>query len=344
MADTQRRLNPHVMHPFLLGGISVPPGERSDIKVKISELYTAIPVTIPLTVVHGALPGPRVFVTAAVHGNEINGIEMVRRIRASVDPARLRGTLMLVSIANPIAFMNQTRDLPDGRDLNRFFPGRELGSMASHIAAALFEKVVRRCDLGIDLHTAAAGRTNLPHVRADMRYPQVRRLAVAFGCEVVFDMAGEPGMLRHAATRAGVPTIVYESGEPLKFQQALVTQGVLGIQNCLAELGMYAFERSSPHVQIMVEDHKWIRADKGGIVLMQVRPGEVVEKGDDIAVTVKPFGDEVGRVKAPYSGLVVGTTTIPMAIPGSAICHLVKLGSRYKYLKLALKKKALIFE
>src|SRR5262245_4752810 len=186
MVDTLRRLKPEIPMPFELGGISILPGERGDLRVKISELYTAVPVMIPLTIVNGAKAGPRLFITAAIHGNETNGIEMVRRIRAEVDPLKLRGVLLLVAIANPIAFMNMSRDLPDGRDLNRFFPGRASGSMASHIAASLFDKVIRRADYGIDLHTAAAGRTNLPHVRADLSFPQVRRLASAFGSEVVF--------------------------------------------------------------------------------------------------------------------------------------------------------------
>ncbi|HTF57541.1 MAG TPA: succinylglutamate desuccinylase/aspartoacylase family protein [Planctomycetota bacterium] len=344
MVDTKRRDNPHVATPFELGGITVIPGERSDIRVKISELYTAVPVTVPLTVVNGAAPGPRLFVTAAIHGNEINGIEIVRRIRAEVDPQILRGTLLLVAIANPIAFMNLSRDLPDGRDLNRFFPGRDLGSMASHIAAALFDKVIRRADYGIDLHTAAAGRTNLPHVRADMKFPQVRRLAAAFGCEVVFDIAGEKGMLRNAATRLGIPTIVYEAGEPLKFQLGPIEQGVTGVKNVMNELGMYEFPRVSPHFQVNVDDHKWIRAEKGGIMMLQIKPGDLVDKGDVIAINTKPFGAEVMRLKAPHAGLVVGISTMPMVIPGSAVCHLVKLGSRLRPLRAMLKKKPLRFE
>jgi predicted deacylase len=344
MVDTQRRIRPDVPIPFELGGISILPGERGDLRVKISELYTAVPVMIPLTIVNGATPGPRLFVTAAIHGNETNGIEMVRRIRADVDPLKLRGVLLLVAIANPIAFMNMNRDLPDGRDLNRFFPGRAEGSMASHIAAALFNKVIKRADFGIDLHTAAAGRTNLPHVRADLGFPQVRRLASAFGCEVVFDMPGEKGMLRHAATKLGIPTIVYEAGEPMKFQQNLIARGVTGIRNVMAELGMYEFARESPPFQVIIDDHKWIRAQRGGILMMQIKPGDLVEKGDVLAVHTKPFGAEVMRLKAPYSGLVVGTTTMPMAIPGAAVCHLVKLGSRLRPMKAMLKRKALVFE
>ncbi len=332
------------MKPFELAGMKVSPGRRKDLKVRISEFYTATPVFIPVTVIHGRSPGPVLYVTAAVHGNEINGLEMVRQVRMAVDPRRLRGTVILVMIANPIAFLTMTRDLPDGRDLNRYFPGRERGSMASHIADMIFTKIVRRADYGIDLHTASAGRTNLPHVRADMKRPVLRRMAAAFGCEVIFDMAGEEGTLRRAATQAGVPTIVYEAGEPLKFQTALIRRGVEGIRNVLADLKMAEFDRASPAFQIIVDDHRWIRAERGGILMMKVKPGDVIEKGQDIAVNTKPFGTELRRLKAPYSGLVVGTATVPMAIPGSAVCHLVALDARFLRLKKILERQGLPFE
>lgn len=332
------------MKPFEIAGMKVGSGRRKDVKVRISEFYTATPVFIPVTVLHGTRPGPVLYLTAAVHGNEINGVEMVRQVRLAVDPRSLSGTLILVVIANPIAFLNMSRDLPDGRDLNRFFPGRDRGSMASHIADALFTKIVRLADYGIDLHTAATGRTNLPHVRTDMRSPVLRRLATAFGCEVIFDMAGEEGTLRRAASEAGVPTIVYEAGEPLKFQKNLIRRGVEGIKNVLADLRMAEFERTSPDFQIVVDDHRWIRAVKGGILQVNVKPGDIVEKGADIAVNTKPFGTEVSRVRAPHTGLVVGCTTLPMVIPGSAICHLVSLGTRDRVLRKVLERRGLPFE
>ena len=334
----------HKRTPFEIVGIPVLPGTRKDIHIKITELYTATPVFIPLTVVHGAHAGPTLFITAAVHGDEINGVEMVRRIRADVEPAQLHGTLLLVSVANPIAFLTQSRDLPDGRDLNRFFPGRKEGSMASYIARHIFRKIIRRADWGIDLHTAARGRTNLPHVRADMRVQAVRRLAHAFGCEVIFDMEGEKGMLRTAATRAGIPTIVYECGEPLKFQKNLIRKGIDGIKNTLADLGMYPFPRVSPLFQFLVEDYRWIRAQKGGIMLLNVKPGDIIEKGEEIALNTKPFGTAVHRLKAPYTGLVVGCTTLPLVIPGSAVCHLVRLDQRAKTFEKLIRKQRLIFE
>jgi hypothetical protein len=329
---------------FEIAGMRVSPGRRKDVKIRISEFYTASPVFIPVTVIHGREPGPVVYITAAVHGNEINGVEMVRQLRTRVDPHRLRGTIILVLIANPISFLTMSRDLPDGRDLNRFFPGRERGSMASHIAGAIFQKVVKLADYGIDLHTAATGRTNLPHVRADMHRPVLRRFATAFGCEVVFDMPGEEGTLRRAATQAGVPTIVYEAGEPLKFQKNLIRRGVEGIQNVLADLRMCEFPRTSPSFQLVVSDHRWIRAERGGILMLNVRPGDIVEKGADIAVNTKPFGTELHRMKAPYTGLVIGCTTLPMVIPGSAVCHLVPLESRYRVLRKVLDRQGLLYE
>lgn len=330
--------------PFEISGMTVAAGARKDIHLKITELFTATPVFIPVTVIHGAEPGPTLFITAAIHGNEINGIEIVRQIRGAVEAEHLRGTLLLVTVANPIAFLTQTRDLPDGRDLNRFFPGRKEGSMASHIANHIFTKIVRRADWGIDLHTAAHGRTNLPHVRADMRASSVRRLAHAFGCEIIFDMEGDKGTLRSAATKAGIPTIVFEAGEPLKFQQNLIRKGIDGVKNAIAELGMYNFQRVSPLFQFVVDDHRWIRAEKGGIMILNVRPGDIIEKGEEIALNTKPFGTEVNRLKAPYTGLVVGTTTIPMVIPGSAVCHLVKLDHRAQTMKKLMRRQRLSYE
>ncbi len=318
------------MRSFEIAGMQVPPGRRKDLKIRVSELSTATPVFIPVTVLHGRRSGPVLFVTAAVHGDEINGVEIVRRVRAAVDPARLRGTLILVMIANPLGFMAMSRVLPDGRNLNRHFPGRSGGSMASQIAGALFRKVVRISGFGIDLHTATAGRANLPHVRADMRRRKVCRLARAFGREVIFDMRGEEGTLRRVATESGIPTIVYEAGEPLKFQEPAVLRGVEGVRNVLSELGMAGVPPEPPPLQVVVRDHRWIRAKKGGILNLRVKPGDIIETGDTIAVNTKPFGTEVNRLRAPRAGLVVGCTTVPMVYPGAAVCHVVSLDRRQR--------------
>jgi len=269
--------------PFVIAGMQVRAGTRKDVKLRISEQVTSTPVFIPVTVFHGPVPGPRAFVIAAVHGDEINGVEMIRRVRAGLDPRRVRGTIILVPIANTISFMMRQRDLPDGRDLNRSFPGRQRGSMASMVASALFRKIVAGSDFGIDIHTAALGRTNYPQVRGDLRISGVRRLARAFGNEVIIHMRGGEGMLRRAATARGIPTIVYEAGEPLKFQERLVERGVRGIRNVLREMGMTSGARPRTRFQIVVRERTWIRARRGGILILKVRPGDIIEKGTVIA-------------------------------------------------------------
>jgi predicted deacylase len=311
--------------PFRIGRIEIPPGERKDIRLKIGEMYLASPVYIPVTAVHGAAPGPALFVTAALHGDELNGIEMIRQVRATLDPAKLRGRLILVMIANPVSFMLQKRDLPDGRDLNRSFPGRSLGSIAAALANNLFQKVVLKCQYGIDLHTAGRGRINLPHVRANLRTARVRDLAFSFGPEFIIDQPAESGMLRAEARKRGIAVITYEAGEPMKFENDVIETGVRGIWNALGALGMYDAPRHAPPFQIVVDHHRWVRSRKGGILIMHVRPGNVVNRGQVVAHTSRPFGTEQVNIRAPFSGVVISTTTVPTVLPGGAVCHISRL-------------------
>lgn len=310
---------------FSIADTKVPPGVCKDIKIKITELYTATPLFIPVTVINGRQEGVSLFVMATLHGDELNGIEIVRHIRNTTPAYALKGRLILVGIANPISFINQTRDLPDGRDLNRAFPGSKKGSMASQIAYALFETIVSKSDYGIDIHSATRGRSNLPHIRADMRIPGAARIAKAFGTKVIFDLPGETRMLRKVACDRGIPTIAYEAGEPMKFESDVVQDGIKGIRNVMKELGMIAGEKLMPRYQLVVKEHKWIRAERGGILVLKVKPGDVVNKGDPIAFNLKPFGVEQNTLRAPFSGLVVGVTTVPMVIPGSAVAHILKV-------------------
>jgi predicted deacylase len=314
-----------VSKAFRLGRIEIPPGVRKDIRLKIGELIIASPVYIPVTVAHGTEPGPAVFVTAALHGDELNGVEMIRQIRANLDPTRVRGTILLVMIANPISFVLQKRDLPDGRDLNRSFPGRSLGSIASAIAHDLFHKVVVQCQFGIDLHTAGRGRINLPHVRANLKVPKVRELAFAFGPEIIIDQPGEAGMLRVESKKRGIAVITYEAGEPMKFENDVIERGVQGIWNALSSLGAYPYERRAPAFQLVVDHHKWVRSKRGGILILHVKPGDIVRKGQVVAHTSRPFGTEQVNIHAPFSGVVISVTTVPTVLPGGAVCHISRL-------------------
>jgi len=308
-----------------IGGKTVNRGETQEILLKISEFYTAQPVNIPVTVVRGIEPGPRVVLTAAIHGDELNGVEVVRTIMTELDPSRLKGTVLCTPVINRWGFLSHSRYLPGRRDLNRHFPGDPAGNIAARVAHKVFTEIVQRAEYGIDLHTAGLGRTNLAHVRADMDDEKTRRMAKAFGTEIIMDQIAGAGTLRHAATRAGIPTIILEAGETFRFQRRMVAKGVAGVRNVLRSLGMIEGEVQEPRFQVIVKVAEWIRAERGGILDIRVRPGDLIYEGNDIAVVTTPFGREVTTLKSPLTGLAIGITTIPLVQPGDAICHIAKL-------------------
>jgi predicted deacylase len=308
-----------------LGGRIIRRGTAGQIFLKVSEYYTATPVNLPVTVVHGASRGPTLFLTAAVHGDELNGVEVVRRVMTTTAPESLRGTLICVPVVNRIGFLSHSRYLPGHQDLNRCFPGDPRGNSAARFAAVVFHEVVMRSRYGIDLHTASHGRTNLPHVRADMSDPKVRKAARAFGSEIIVDTKGPASTLRAAATRAGVPTLIFEAGETFRFQPGMVARGVRGVRNVMAALRMLAVPPREPRFQVVVKVSEWVRAPRGGIADVRVRPGEIVYAGQPIASITNPFGREVSSVLSPLTGLVLGITTVPMVNPGDAVCHVAKL-------------------
>jgi predicted deacylase len=319
-----------------IGGVAVAPGESKEIRLKLSESYGSTPVFMPVTVVRGALPGPAVFFTAAVHGDEINGVEIVRQLTYSLDPQRLRGAVVCVPIVNIPGFNNRSRYLPDGRDLNRSFPGDAQGSQAARVAHLVFSEIIKKCAFGIDFHTATNGRANMPHIRADVDDEEARRLAKAFGPNVILHGKGSRGSLRREATGAGVPTLVFEAGEAGRFERRTVRIGLEGALNVLAELKMLETERREPAYQVIVKTGEWVRADRGGIFNLTAEPGDLVYANDELGVISNPFGRELKSVRAPFTGLVVGVTVNPLVNPGSPICHIVKLDKTLPRVERAL--------
>jgi predicted deacylase len=311
--------------PFRVGSIEVARGVRKDVRLKVSEQTHSGPLHIPVTVIHGARAGPALFVTSTIHGDELNGIEVVRRLRQIVDPARLAGTLALVAIANPVSFILQQRGLPDGRDLNRCFPGRRRGSIGSAIAYDLFRKVISRCTAGIDLHTAGRGRSNLPHLRADLRDRGVRRLAMDTGSAVILDMRGERGSLRREAARAGIPVVTFEAGEAMRFEPHAIEAAVEAVLHVLSSRRMIPPIRKARRRPAVFRRHHWVRARKGGILIMNVAAGDVVPKSKPLGFTSRPLGSLRVEIQAPFEGLVLSTATNPTVLPGSAVCHLASL-------------------
>ena len=303
-------------------GERVEPGEPRRLMMPLSETFSGEQMRVPAYVWRGERSGPTVFVTAAVHGDEINGTGTIRHILRE-RPFELKGgTLVLVPVVNQPGFERQTRYLPDRRDLNRSFPGSRGGSFASRIAHAVFEQLIKRCDYGIDLHTAAVRRTNFPNVRADMDNPALASFARAFGAELIVSSTGPEGSLRHAAGAVGVPTLILESGEVWKVESGYIGYAERGITNCLRYLGMVAGEPEQPAFRVEVDASSWVRADHGGFLEFHTAPGEIVEEGDPIATNTDLAGQELNILRAPRNGIVLGMTTIPSVSPGDAVCHL----------------------
>ncbi|TKB06889.1 succinylglutamate desuccinylase/aspartoacylase family protein [Desulforhopalus sp. IMCC35007] len=310
-------------------GEHIEPGESRDVSLAVGESYSGMTVQIQLHIKRAIEDGPVVFVTAALHGDEINGCGAVRQIILDNDLQLLRGALILVPVLNLPAFDRHSRYLPDRRDLNRSFPGTADGSLASRMAYTIFNEIVMRCDYGIDLHTASVRRTNYPTIRGDLKNQEVRSIAEVFGTELIMNGEGPKGSLRREATKAGCPTIIMEGGEIWKVEPGIVETTVRGIKNILCKLKMLDTVSEAPPYQIIIEKSKWIRAEHGGFLHFHIQPGDLVEKGQTLTTNTTLLGAEQGRLYAPFNGVVMGMTSLPSISPGEPICHLGELPQRY---------------
>jgi hypothetical protein len=307
---------------FVLDGVRVPRGQMRDIRLQVSQRYTGDPVTLPVRVIRGQKPGPALFVSAAIHGHELNGVGIIHELMFYQPPEIRAGTLVLMPVVNIFGFETQSRYMPDRRDLNRSFPGRANGSLAARLAHQFFESIVRKCDYGIDLHTAPAMRTNFPNVRADLRDKRVRELAEAFGCELLVQSRGPEGSMRREAVSSGCAVITVEAGEPLKIEPTVLEVGVRGVNSCLAALGLTKGEVYRPPAQVRISRSTWVRAELGGILRFHVSPGEVVDEGQAIATNISVYGEAQNVLRSPAVGVVLGMTTLPTVKPGEPVCHL----------------------
>lgn len=305
-----------------IAGIRIGPGERRRLEIPVARLFTQTMLSLPVTAVTGTTGGPRLWVDAALHGDELNGAEIIRRLLEKVSPDRLKGTLIAVPIVNVFGFVQQSRYLPDRRDLNRSFPGSPRGSLAARLAHLFLTEVVRRCTHGIDLHTGSHHRTNLPQVRADLDHPEAGRCARAFGAPLTIHANAIRGSLRHAATRLGIPILVYEAGEPQRFNEDAIRSGVTGILRVMAALGMVAKPKGRAPRTTEVRDTFWERSPRSGILHLRVRLGQQVRENEPLCTISDAFGDQAVQVGAPHDGVVIGRTNNPLVHRGDAIVHL----------------------
>ncbi|WP_080508266.1 succinylglutamate desuccinylase/aspartoacylase family protein [Haloparvum sedimenti] len=307
----------------------IDPGEKRHLRYEVSETYLGDPVEIPVTVVNGERGGPTVFMTAAIHGDELNGVKVLQEVAAQYDPAAIHGTLVLIHVANVPGYLAQQRYLPIyDQDLNRSFPGRARSNTAERMANEIFSRFISQCDYGLDFHTSTRNRTTMYHVRADMGNPEVERIARAFGANLVLSGESDPGSLRGAATANGIPTITVEMGKAHRFQLPLIERALDGVESVLAEVNVLPDEPVAwPGWFKTIDaaaDKTWVRADAGGLVEMEYEHPLVYE-GDAICTVSDHFSTREKTVRAPFTGLLVGVLQNPVAAPGHPLCHLVSV-------------------
>jgi hypothetical protein len=307
--------------PLIILQTEVAPGTSQRLSWSATELFEGVPVSTPVLVANGSASGPTLCLTAAVHGDELNGIEMVRRVFHNIEPKKLSGALIGVPIVNVQGFRRGSRYLPDRRDLNRYFPGNPSGSAAARIAHSLFNEVISHCDALVDLHTGSFERSNLPQLRADLRNPDVVTLTRGFGAMVVLHSKPTVGTLRHAATLAGIPAVTVEAGGPSQLELVEVKHGVKGIETLLTTLGMTRRLRLWGDPEPIYYRSSWVRADNGGILLSDVSLGSTVRKGDLLGSITDPMNNARTEIRSPYSGRIIGMARNQVVMPGFAAFH-----------------------
>lgn len=308
--------------PIELLGASVAPGTRAELRWQVGESFDGSVVETPVIVVNGAEPGLRVCLTAGVHGDELNGVEVVRRIVNDLDPQTLSGTVIAVPIVNLLGFARGSRYLPDRRDLNRFFPGFERGSAASRMAFSLFRRVIVHCDALVDFHTGSFDRSNLPQVRGDLRNPSVRAFTRSFGATPVLHSPGSRGMLRLAATDHAIPAVTFEVGAPYRLEPDKIDFAVQAVSTLLHQMGLSRDFRLWAEPQATFYESKWIRADQGGMLFSAVALGDRVRQNQRLGKIIDPIRNREYEITAPFAGRVIGMALNQVVLPGFAAYHL----------------------
>lgn len=308
----------------VIAGEEINPGSFRTITIPIPQLYTHTPMEMPVHVIRGKKDGPKLFVCAAIHGDELNGVEIIRRLIQKISYSRLRGTLIAIPIVNVYGVLNHSRYLPDRRDLNRSFPGTEKGSLASRLANLLLTECIENSTHAIDLHTGALHRSNMPQIRGDLTNPQTMEMARAFGAPVVIDAKIRDGSLRDAAHELGIPIIIYEAGEALRLDERAIRAGIAGIRSVMRMLGMLTTKTTGKSAvdPLVVNQSAWVRAPISGLFHSRTQLGQTVSQGDLIGTIADPFGETEFDVIANHSGMVIGRTFLPLVNEGDAVVHI----------------------
>ena len=311
--------------PIKIGKDEVNPGQRLTINLPIADLYTSTALTMPIQVLRGKRRGPVMFVSAAIHGDEINGVEIIRRLLGLQLLNHIKGTLIAVPVVNVFGFLNQSRYLPDRRDLNRSFPGSEKGSLAGRLAHLFMTEIVAHCTHGIDLHTGSNHRTNLPQIRACIdEHDETLRMAQAFGAPVIMHSDLRDGSLRASVDEKELPVIVYEAGEALRFDELAIRFGVRGIISVMRTIGMLPKRttRSQKQEPLICHSSSWVRAPHSGLLRTSRSLGNQVSKGEKLGTIAHPLGRHEMEVISPRRGVIIGQVNLPLVNEGDAVFHI----------------------
>lgn len=312
---------------FEIAGQEIAPGTRAWVDVPMPKLSSHTSLGMPVHVVHGRREGPTLFVSAAIHGDELNGVEVIRRVLDSRALNKVRGTLIAVPVVNAYGMIHQSRYLPDRRDLNRSFPGSERGSLAARLAHLFMGEVVQRCSHGIDLHTGALHRTNLPQIRADLDDPETARLAGCFGVPVLLNASLRDGSLRAAAGELGITVLLYEAGEALRLDEISIRAGVAGVINVMRELGMLAAtrrRRKKHREPFVARRSSWVRATESGMLNTVVPLGGYIEKGEPLGFVDDPYSGTRHVILSDSKGVIIGRLELPLVHEGDAVYHIAR--------------------
>jgi len=312
--------------PFELDSVRAPAGALTRLELPVSRLPTGMWVSLPLGVLHGAKPGPVIWLSATMHGDELNGVPIIRHLLHDIDPKSLSGTVLAVPIVNIFGLLQESRYLPDRRDLNRCFPGSQRGSSASQLAHLFMSKVVQHCQLGIDLHTGSGGRTNLPQIRCDLDDPETLRLATEFGAPLLLHSRLRDGSLRAAATELGKTVLLYEAGESNRFDTGPIEIGVNGILRVMEALGMIdAHAPKPPRAPRVSRKSTWVRSMRTGFCELTTKLGAEVRQGQELAVIFNALSPGGTSLRSKTDGVVIGLLKTPLVHRGDAIAHIAEV-------------------
>ncbi len=310
--------------PLEIAGMSVAPGTRGEVEIHVEQLATGPWISIPTVVLNGRREGPSVCVSAAIHGDEVNGVEAIRRLLVDLRPEEMAGSLIAVPVVNELGFMAGDRHLPDGRDLNRSFPGSPRGSLAGRLAHLFMEEIVSRCDYGIDLHCGSGRRSNLPQIRADLEDERTRAVATAFGAPATIHARTRDGSLREAATQRGMAMLLFEGGESNRFDPYAIDAAHDGVRRVLAALGLIESAPGSSVPSFESRETRWVRAARGGMLRLEVELGDHVERRQVLGSFSDIYGRRNLAIRAPFAGLVIGLTRSPLINQGDALVHVAQ--------------------